>query len=122
MGEKPGLQLGSVLVHEGGAAVRSCGGHLAQHASGAPVTSAGWVACAMYHAASTVTHLNINGRLIAVPEHSHVLVVWKAPPCYWPPCHPHVVAVGHDGTRLAEFGPSDRLGSHAATLAETPGQ
>jgi hypothetical protein len=107
-GIRSGTQPGGVLVRQGGAAVLSYRDRTTAHSPGTPFTDVGWVACAIYHAASSVTHLSINGRLITVPAHGHVLVAWKAPPSSSPPWHPHVVAVGQDGGRLAEFGPSNR--------------
>lgn len=102
----------SGLIHEGGAAVRRHGDNaIARYPDNSPA-GAGWVACAMYHAAPNITRLTINGRPIAVPAHGHVLAAWNTPPSHWPPCHPHVVAIDRDGTQVAEFGPSDRLKSH----------
>jgi hypothetical protein len=101
----------SVVVHERGSASRSYTDRLTSRSPGSPLTAARWVASAMYHVPASVTHLVIDGRHVIVPDHGHAIVVWKAPPSTRPPLHPHIVATGQDGSRLAEFGPSDHFDS-----------
>jgi hypothetical protein len=101
----------SVVVREGGSAVRSYLDRAARASPGGPFTDVGWVACAMYHVPARVTHLNIDGRQITVPAHGRALAAWKAPPSDQPPLHPHIVAIGHNGIPLTEFGPGDHFDS-----------
>jgi hypothetical protein len=70
---------------------------------------AGWVACAMFRAATEVTHLKVGTRLFLVPEHGYVIVAWKAPPSAVPPRRPPVAALGPDGAVLTELGPSQHI-------------
>jgi hypothetical protein len=70
---------------------------------------AGWVACAMFRAATEVTHLTVGTRLVLVPEHGYVIVAWKAPPSAVPPPRPPVAALGPDGAVLTELGPSQHI-------------
>jgi hypothetical protein len=101
----------SILVYEGGSATRSYIDRSTKNALNTAHAEAGWVACAMFHVAASVAHLEVRGRRTMVPRHGHAVIAWKGPPSSEPSRRPCVVAVGENGMHIAKFGPSDSFDS-----------
>ncbi|MBX6769484.1 MAG: hypothetical protein IRY90_20425, partial [Actinomadura rubrobrunea] len=93
------------------------GGHLIRYATGRTVRNANrlfpwgakWVNQAKLRASSEVAQIRVGTRLLDVPAHGHVVVVWTARR------DPVVEALAHDGTVLQTVDLGPRLTSLAST-------
>lgn len=104
----------SILIREGESAVRSYTDRLRKNSENTQHSDVGWAGCSMFYTAAYVEHLEVHGRLIAVPEHGHVIVAWKGMPTDTIPQHPPIKVLDKGGACLAEFGPNDFSGNQAS--------
>jgi hypothetical protein len=112
---------GSMLTHLGTGAGRSSADREA-HGDQLDPSRAGWIGATTFRAAAEITHLQVGTRQIEVPEHGHVVVVWKAPPT-WRARRPPIAALGADGSTLSELGPDSHLDTLSwAAISEATGE
>jgi hypothetical protein len=85
----------SMLTSMSGCASRSRADRQAQRDQ-LDLVHVGWVASEMFRAATEVRYVQVDARRVSVPEHGHVIVVWKAPPAPGGPARPPIAASGPD--------------------------
>jgi hypothetical protein len=102
----------SILTREGGLAVRSYAGRLAERSMNGQDSGVSWVGCNMFYTSACVEYLEVQGRRIMVPDHGHVVVAWKGSSGDTIPPHPLIKAMDKGGICVAELAHNDVLDSH----------